>query len=178
VAWFFCGLTLTKLRRLRDALKCLSEAERQGHLTSLVYETQGDAHYNLKEYSRARQNYDRALHRNAGNPLLESKLGLAVVRAGNVERGLRLVQQAVESKPGAGELHDRLILSLVWLDRIKEAGAAAETKLKMVEHAEAGGFPAGGEPMGKTEGLGASGFRVAGRAATASERHYAGAQLV
>ena len=140
VAWFFCGLTLTKLRRLREALKCLSEAERQGHLTSLVYETQGDAHYNLKEYSKACENYDRALHRNAGNPLLESKLGLAVVRAGNVERGLRLVRQAVESKPGAGELHDRLILSLVWLDRIEEAGAAAETKLKMVKHAEAGDF--------------------------------------
>jgi hypothetical protein len=51
-----------------------------------------------------------------------------------------LVQQAVESKPGAGELHDRLILSLVWLDRIEEAGAAAETKLKMVEHSEAGDF--------------------------------------
>jgi glycosyltransferase involved in cell wall biosynthesis len=140
VAWFFCGLTLTKLRRLRDALKCLSEAERQGHLTSLVYETQGDAHYNLKEYSRACENYDRALHRNAGNPLLQSKLGLAVVRAGNVERGLRLIRQAVESKPSAGELHDRLILSLVWLDRIEEAGTAAENKIKMVENAEAGDF--------------------------------------
>jgi tetratricopeptide (TPR) repeat protein len=140
VAWFFCGLTLTKLRRLRDALKCLSEAERQGHLTSLVYEAQGDAHYNLKEYSRACENYDRASHRNAGNPLLQSKLGLAVVRAGNVERGLRLIRQAVESRPSAGELHDRLILSLVWLDRIEQAGTAAENKIKMVENAEAGDF--------------------------------------
>jgi tetratricopeptide (TPR) repeat protein len=137
VAWFFRGLTLTKLRRLRDALKCLSEAERQGHLTSLVYETQGDAHYHLKEYSLACEKYDRALHRNVGNPLLESKLGLAVVRAGNVERGLGLIRQAVESKPGAGELHDRLILSLVWLERIEEAGAAAEAKLERIEHPEA-----------------------------------------
>ena len=137
VAWFFRGLTLTKLRRLRDALKCLSEAERQGYLSSLLYETQGDAHYHLKEYSLACEKYDRALHRNAGNPLLESKLGLAVVRAGNVERGLGLIRQAVESRPGAGELHDRLILSLVWLERIEEAGAAAEGKLERIEHPEA-----------------------------------------
>ena len=44
VAWFFRGVTLSKLRRLRDALKCLSEAEREGHLTSLLYETQGMYH--------------------------------------------------------------------------------------------------------------------------------------
>src|SRR5580704_12682426 len=140
VAWFFRGLTLTKLRRLRDALKCLLEAERQGHLTSLLYETQGDAHYHLKGYSLACEKYDRALHRNAGNPLLESKLGLAVVRAGNVERGLGLIRQAVESKPGAGELHDRLILSLVWLERIEEAAEAAEVKLERIEHPEAGDY--------------------------------------
>jgi glycosyltransferase involved in cell wall biosynthesis len=140
VAWFFRGVTLTKLRRLRDALKCLSEAEREGHLTSLLYETQGDAHYNLKEYSQACEKYDRATNRNPGNPLLQSKLGLAIVREGNVERGLGFIRQAVESKPEAGELHDRLILSLVWLDRIEESGEAAEAKLRMVEHPGAGDF--------------------------------------
>jgi tetratricopeptide (TPR) repeat protein len=140
VAWFFRGITLSKLRRLRESVKCLCEAERQGHLTSLVYEAQGDAHYNLREYPRACENYDRAVQRNPGNPLLQSKLGLAIVRAGNVERGLGLIRQAVESKPAAGELHDRLILSLVWLDRIEEAGAAAEAKLKTVGHPDAGDF--------------------------------------
>jgi hypothetical protein len=140
VAWFFRGLTLSKLRRLREALKCLYEAECQGHLTSLVYETQGDAYYNLKEYPRACESYDRALARNIGNPLLQGKLGIAVVRAGNVERGLGLIRQSVESKPLAGELHDRLILSLVWLDRIEEAGLAAEDKLKALDHPEAADF--------------------------------------
>jgi glycosyltransferase involved in cell wall biosynthesis len=140
VAWLFRGLTLSKLRRLRDALRCLSEAERQGHLTSLVYESQGDAHYHLKEYPRACENYDRAVQRNSGNPLLQSKLGLAIVRAGNTERGLGLIRQAVECKPAAGELHDRLILSLVWLDRIEQAGAAAEAKLKAAEHTGAVDF--------------------------------------
>jgi tetratricopeptide (TPR) repeat protein len=137
VAWFFQGLTLTKQKKLPEALKCLNEAEAQGHLTALLYETQGDVHYNLKEYSLACRSYDRATQRNPGNPLLQSKLGLAIVRAGNVDRGLGLVREAVESKPTSGELHDRLILSLVWLDRINEAAVAADGKLKAVDHPDA-----------------------------------------
>ena len=133
VAWFFRGLTLVKLQRFHEALKCLWEAERQGHITSLVYETQADAYYNLKQYPDACESYDRALRRDSGNPLLQSKLGLAIVRAGNMERGLRLIRQAIEVKPTASELHDRLILSLVWLNRIEEAGAAAEAKLDASE---------------------------------------------
>ena len=46
----------------------------------------------------------------------------------------------MESNPLAGELHDRLILSLVWLDRIEEAGLAAENKLKALDHPEAADF--------------------------------------
>jgi tetratricopeptide (TPR) repeat protein len=140
VAFFFQGLTLVKLQRWREALKFLSEAAQLGHTTCLVYETQGDAHYNLKEYGPACKCYDRALHRSAGNPILHSKLGLAVVRAGNVERGLSLVRQAVEVQPAAGELHDRLILSLVWLDRIEQAAAAADAKLGAIERPQAVDF--------------------------------------
>jgi tetratricopeptide (TPR) repeat protein len=140
VAWLFQGLTLVKLQRFDEALKCLSEAERQGHITSLLYETQADAHYNLKQYPGACASYDRALVRDPGNPLLQSKLGLAIVRTGNTERGLRLIRQAIETKPTAGELHDRLILSLVWLGRIEEAGAAAEAKLGATERPAAVDF--------------------------------------
>jgi tetratricopeptide (TPR) repeat protein len=140
VAWFFQGLTLVKLQRFQEALKCLSEAERQGHITSLMYETQADAHYNLKKYPGACRSYDRALGRDPGNPLLQSKLGLAIVRAGNTERGLLLIRQAIETKPTAGELHDRLMLSLVWLGRIEEAGAAAEAKLGATERPAAVDF--------------------------------------
>src|SRR5262249_41812031 len=90
VAWFFQGLTLGKLQRWTETLKCLAEAERQGHTTSPVYETLGDAHYNLKDYAKACAAYDRAARRSPGNPLLQSKLGIAVVRAGNIDRGLDL----------------------------------------------------------------------------------------
>jgi tetratricopeptide (TPR) repeat protein len=133
VAWFFQGLTLVKLQRFREALVCLSEAERQGHITSMLYETQADSYYNLKQYPDACESYDRAQRRDPGNRLLQSKLGLAVVRAGNVDRGLGLIWQAVEAKPSVSELHDRLILSLVWLGRIKEAAAAADVKLGAIE---------------------------------------------
>jgi tetratricopeptide (TPR) repeat protein len=137
VAWFYQGLTLGKLQLFQEALKCLSEAARLGHNTSFVYEVQGDAHYSLKQYPSACESYDRAQRRDPGNPRIQSKLGLAIVRAGNVERGLDLIWQAVEVKPKASDLHDRLILSLVWLGRIEEAGAAAEVKIDAVEKPEA-----------------------------------------
>jgi Flp pilus assembly protein TadD len=140
VAWFFQGLALVKLQRFTEALKCLAEAQRLGHLTALVHETTGDAFYNLKQYGRACESYDRALRRDAGNPLLQSKLGLAVVRAGNVERGLHLIRQAVDVKPTASELHDRLILSLVWLGSIEEAAATAQAKLAAIEQPQAVDF--------------------------------------
>jgi glycosyltransferase involved in cell wall biosynthesis len=140
VAWFFQGLTLGKLHRWGETLQCLAEAERQGHTTSPVYESLGDAHYNLKDYAKACGAYDRALYRSPGNPRLQSKLGIAVVRAGNLERGVNLIRQAVEMKPTAGELHDRLILSLVWLDRIEQAAAAADNKIGAMEHPDAVDF--------------------------------------
>jgi glycosyltransferase involved in cell wall biosynthesis len=140
VAWFFQALTLGKLQRWGETLKCLAEAERQGHTTSPVYESLGDAHYNLKDYAKACVAFDRALRRSPSNPRLQSKLGIAVVRAGNLERGLNLIRQAVEMKPNAGELHDRLILSLVWLDRIEQAAAAADDKIGAMENPDAVDF--------------------------------------
>ncbi len=140
VAWFFMGLTLGKLERFRAALECLAEGEKRGHRTSLVAETCGDAHYNLMEYSRACESYDLALRRDSGNVLIESKLGLASVRAGNTSQGLKRIQRAVASKPSARELHDRLILALVWLDRIAEAAAEAELKIESVANLQPGDF--------------------------------------
>jgi len=128
-----------KVKEFRESFDVQSDCS-LAELERAARTSAADAHYNLKEYSQACEKYDRATNRNPGNPLLQSKLGLAIVRKGNVERGLGLIRQAVESKPGAGELHDRLILSLVWLDRIEEGGEAAEAKLKMVEHPEAGDF--------------------------------------
>lgn len=140
VAWFFQGLTLVKLERFSAALECLAESEKRGHRTSLVAETRGDAEYNLKEYRHACESYTLALRRDSGNVLLESKLGLTMVRAGKTSQGLKRIQRAVASRPAAGESHDRLILALVWLDRIAEAAAEAEEKIEAVANCQPGDF--------------------------------------
>ena len=132
VAWFFAGLVKVKTGNYDDALRCLKQAEECGHATPVVAETTGDAHYNQGHFSQAVDAYKKALKLSPDSPLLESKLGLAIVRNGSIEQGLKRIRRSVEQKPNVGELHDRLILSLVWLERTKEAALAAESKLRAV----------------------------------------------
>lgn len=140
VAWFFAGLAHFKLGAHRQALQCLKKAQKQGHLTSFVAETIGDAHYNLGEFSQSVRAYKQAIKSARDFLLVESKLGLAVVRAGGVEEGLTKIRSTVERQPQQPELHDRLILSLVWLGRIAEAAEAAEGKLRSVRVPRPGDF--------------------------------------
>jgi tetratricopeptide (TPR) repeat protein len=132
VAWFFQGLTLIKLDRFAESLQALAQAERNGHRTALVAETIADAHYNLKNYDRASLHYARALKLDRQNPQLQSKLGLATLRSGKIDSGLRQIRGALAAKPAAPELHDRLILALVFLDRLPDAATAAEAKLAAI----------------------------------------------
>jgi tetratricopeptide (TPR) repeat protein len=132
VAWFFAGLAHFKLGQHRQALACLKKAQKQGHLTSFVAETIGDAHYNLGEFQQSVRAYKQAVKSAQDSLLVESKLGLAVVRSGGVESGLEQIRATLKRQPQQPELHDRLILSLVWLGRIAEAAEAAEDKLRSV----------------------------------------------
>jgi tetratricopeptide (TPR) repeat protein len=132
VAWFFAGLVKVKTGNYDDALRCLKQAEESGHGTSVVAETTGDAHYNQARFSQALDAYKKALKLSPDSSLLESKLGLAIIRNGSMEQGLKRIRRSVEQQPHLGELHDRLILSLVWLERTKEAALAAEGKLRAV----------------------------------------------
>ena len=63
--------------------------------------------------------------------LLESKLGLAIVRSGRVEIGLAKIRDAVRLQSTQPELHDRLILSLAWLGRTagSSSGRGRQTAL-------------------------------------------------
>jgi tetratricopeptide (TPR) repeat protein len=142
VAWFFAGVTHLRREEPGEALRCLRQAEECGHATQAVAEAAGDAHYNRGEFSAAAKSYSEALQR-AGQtaPLsLESKRGLALARAGSPEEGLRVVRQALERGPGRGELHDRLVQLLAWLQRGGEAALAAENKLRQVPGAAASDF--------------------------------------
>jgi glycosyltransferase involved in cell wall biosynthesis len=140
VAWFFSGIAHFRLGQNRECLACLKQAENYGRATSAVMETMGDAHYNMAEFPEALQEYERALRLSPVSAALESKLGLATIRIGQSEKGLDMIRIAVLRQPRIGESHDRLILSLVWLDRVPEAALAAEGKLRSVTTLGPGDF--------------------------------------
>jgi glycosyltransferase involved in cell wall biosynthesis len=140
LAWFFAGVVFLRKERYKDALKSLARAERLGHRTALVAEYQGDAHYNSGTFSSSAKYYECALRREPESPQLMSKTGLAHVRTGDVERGLRSLRSAIEMRTDTAELHDRLVFALVSLDRIAQAAEAAEAKLGAVRSPAAGDF--------------------------------------
>jgi glycosyltransferase involved in cell wall biosynthesis len=140
VAWFFQGIVLLRLEKYSAALACLAQAEHQGHRTALVAEVRGDAFYNSGRFVDAARAYKAALQREPSNPLCTSKLGLAILRSGQASRGVRLLREALALRPAAPELHDRLIVALVWLGNLEEAAAAAEAKLAAVVHPSASDF--------------------------------------
>lgn len=132
IAWFFQGLTLVRLNRFTEALKCLAEAEHRGQRTAVLAEVRGDAYYNAGRFAEASQSFEMSLRREPKNALVESKLGLALVRSGDSGRGLKILQSALASNPSTAALHDRLIQAYVWQDRLQEAASVATAKLKSI----------------------------------------------
>ncbi|MDE3137261.1 MAG: tetratricopeptide repeat protein [Acidobacteriota bacterium] len=133
VAWLFLSLAQARLGRHADALASLGRAKRLGYDTPLVAESEGDAHYSLGNFDAARLAYRAALKLGPSTAVLESKLGLAEVRAGRQATGIEHLRRAVTRDPRLGEVHDRLVQALVWLDRPADAASAAEAKLSAVE---------------------------------------------
>ena len=133
VAWFFAALTHIRLESFADALTCLKHARDLGHAPALVAETQGDALYNLGRFDDARRAYQTALRRAVPSAGLESKLGLAEVRAHRAAAGVARMNRAIDKEPTSAESHDRLILANIWLGRDRDAADAAERKLSQVE---------------------------------------------
>jgi glycosyltransferase involved in cell wall biosynthesis len=129
VAWFFEGLTLSKLGQPSEALRCLGLAERSGHCTALVAETRGDLHYNLSQFSSACECYATARRRDPVNAGLQSKFGLATLRTGNRNRGMRELRHAIAASSQSPDVHDRFVLALVWIGDLGAAALAADAKL-------------------------------------------------
>ena len=136
VAWLFAALAQSRLGRHADALASLARARRLGYATPLVEETEADAYYCLGKFDAARRCYRGAMRNQPVNAGLESKLGLAELRAGRRASGIDHLRRAVTRAPALAEAHDRLIQALVWLDRPAEAAAAADAKLAAVEPRE------------------------------------------
>jgi glycosyltransferase involved in cell wall biosynthesis len=132
VAWFFAAKAQFALGQFPAALKSLHNAESSGHNTTAVAELAGDANYNLGDYESSAACYRRARKRDAANPSLESKLGLAEARTGDAASGLRKLRHAIEVCPTAAELYDRLVTVEVWLGNLPAAAEQAERKLSAV----------------------------------------------
>lgn len=132
VAWFFLGLTIFRMGEYEDALNFLRQADQAGHRTAIVAETRGDAYYNLGRFEDARTSYETALKRQNGSAGVLAKLCLAMIRSGNAEKGLSRLRGALESAPQIAEVHEGLILGLVFLSRLEEAAQAADEKLRLV----------------------------------------------
>jgi tetratricopeptide (TPR) repeat protein len=133
VAWFFLGLTIFRMSDFEDALNFLRQADHAGHKTALVAETRGDAYYNLAEFDEARACYEAALKRQNGSAGVLPKLCLATIRAGKTEKGLSRLRSALALTPRMAELHEGLILALVFLNRVEEAARASDEKLRLVQ---------------------------------------------
>jgi glycosyltransferase involved in cell wall biosynthesis len=133
VAWFFLGLTIFRMGDFEDALNFLRQADHAGHKTALVAETRGDAYYNLREFDEARVSYEAAVKRQNGSAGVLAKLCLATIRAGKADKGLSRLRSEIAVKPQIAELHEGLILALVFLNRIEDAAQAADEKLRLVQ---------------------------------------------
>ena len=140
VALFFAGVAELRLEHPGNALRYFQDAERCGHHTAIVAELTGDAFYNLGDFAASAGAYRKALERSSELIEVESKLGLVLGRMGKAEDGIRLASEALQKRPGLGDLHDRLVQLLVWLNQTPEAAAAAENKLRYVSGTTAGDF--------------------------------------
>lgn len=129
VAWLFLGLTRLRLKSYDEALTALQKCERLGYAAPLLAETKGDAFYNTGQFREASRCYERALRKSVGNAVIESKLGLSLIRAGRKDKGMPLLRAAPQKQPELAELYDRLIQAHVWLGNLAEAASAAEQKL-------------------------------------------------
>jgi tetratricopeptide (TPR) repeat protein len=129
VAWVFAALARARLGSHESALGAVARARRLGYAAPLLDEIEADALYNLGKFEAARRAYRAACRKLPGNAGLESKLGLAELRAGRRLAGLDRLRRSVTRSPQVADAHDRLIQALIWLDRPAEAAVAAEAKL-------------------------------------------------
>jgi tetratricopeptide (TPR) repeat protein len=140
VAWLFRALALVRLGRFSESIAALSRAERLGYSGSLLLETRGDALYNSGKFADSCRAYERGLRKSPGHAGLESKLGLAQLRAGNSGAGIALLSSAVARQSDLPELHDRLVQAHVWLGQIVKAAEAAGRKLEQCSQVDPADF--------------------------------------
>jgi len=132
-AWIFAGMMHHKLGRYQSALQAFTRGGKLAPANSLIAESLGDVYYDLGDFQQAEKEYRRTRKLAPIRAGLESKLGLAQIRNGHTDEGLKRLHKAIERESASGELHDRLISACVWLKRPMDAAVAAEAKLKQTD---------------------------------------------
>jgi tetratricopeptide (TPR) repeat protein len=135
-AWIFSGMMRRRLGRFQQALNAFLRAGKIAPDNPLVAESLGDVFYEVGDFPQAEKEYRRARKMARIRPSLESRLGLTQIRNGRAEEGLDRLRKAVAREPESAELHDRLITACVWLNRPRDAAAAADAKLREATAAE------------------------------------------
>jgi tetratricopeptide (TPR) repeat protein len=131
-AWTFAGVALVRLERFEEGLKRLKRAEVLGGRNAVVFEAQGDAYYRLGNMKAARRCFVQARKCGATSAVVESKVGVCEVRLGQIEPGVRRMQDAIEREPRFGELYDILTMAAVWMGKPALAAETAERRLVAV----------------------------------------------
>ena len=134
-AWLFTGMIYVDLGKHEEALRALENDRREGAVTALREQLKGDALHGLGRYKEARLAYRRALKLGGSDdPLLESKLGYAEVRAGQKNTGLTKLRRAARAVPGMFAIHDRLMKACIMAERLPEAAEVAEHMADALDH--------------------------------------------
>lgn len=128
LAWFFAGACLARLNHPQEALGFFEQARARGCEAPQLEEYAADAQYNLGQFGAAAEGY-RSADRHGRRPDLDSKLGLAELRAGRKQAGLARLRAAAAAAPELIENLDRLITALVWLEDWPAATAALEERI-------------------------------------------------
>jgi tetratricopeptide (TPR) repeat protein len=118
----FCGIALTALHRLPEALARMGEAYGLGLRTPVLYEAIGDVYFHAGNYELARQAYEQG----GVSPLNAAKLGACETMLGQKEAGLERIQRAIASAPDLTELYDILAAAALVADQKEIAHLAIE----------------------------------------------------
>ncbi|HET9785321.1 MAG TPA: glycosyltransferase [Terriglobales bacterium] len=130
-AWFFGGAALARLGHPQEALAFFQQAEARGARSAALREFMADCAYNLSQYKDAVAGYRAAAADTTPGhaATLLSKRGLAELRAGEAEAGLRHLRRAAAAMPPCADNLDRLANALVACQEL--AGAVATLRQRV-----------------------------------------------
>jgi Tfp pilus assembly protein PilF len=131
VLFTYAGMCLVRLGEAEKGLAVFETAERLGARDAVHREAMGDAQYHLERFGDARQSYEAAIAAGSESILLKGKLGVCEVRLGSTEAGLYRIQNAIESEPQSGELHDILMTAALFAGNRPLAAETAERRLRV-----------------------------------------------